>query len=128
MMRNLISSFLVIISALGISGCAEINPFQAPAEVLKHPLGTDPIRVGMTKQEIQQKWGRPDQINQLPAGDEWKTPREEWVYLGRYSKIPIDKNYLSKTRYLIFDGNNLVCIGTESQCDAIKAKGEVPQE
>lgn len=111
------------IAAIFLSGCAEINLFEAPSEVLKHPLGTDPIKVGMSKDEVASIWGEPDQINALKSADEWQTPREEWVYKGRYSKIPVDRGYLFKSKYLIFDGNNLVCIGNESQCDAIKEKG-----
>lgn len=115
---TIILIFLFIVP-IYIAGCAEINLFQTPTEVLKHPLGTDPVRVGMTKDEIISIWGEPDQINQLEPTDEWKTPREEWAYLGRYSKIPIDKSYLFKTKYLIFDGNNLVSVGDES---AVKTK------
>lgn len=107
-------ALLLFISLISITGCAEINPFEAPSEILKHPLGTDPIKMGMTKEEVLSIWGKPDQMNQLKPADEWQTPREEWVYLGRYSKIPLDKSYLSKTRYIVFDGNNVVGIGNES--------------
>ena len=109
--------FIFALSALSIciAGCAELNLLEAPAEVIKHPLGTDPIRVGMTKEEVISKWGQPNQVNHLEPSDEWNMPREEWVYMGRYSKIPIDRSYLSKTKYLIFDGNNLVYIEDKPQ-------------
>jgi len=113
---------LLALFALLAAGCAEINLFQAPAEVLKHPLGTDPIKTGMSKDEVISIWGKPDQINTLEPADEWHTPREEWVYIGRYSKIPLDKSYLSKSKYLIFDGNYLACIGDKSQCKVPKAE------
>lgn len=101
---------------LYLIGCAELNLFEAPGEVIKHPLGTDPIRLGMSKDEVTNVWGKPDQINQLESTDEWKTPREEWVYIGRYPNIiPVDRSYLSKTKYLIFDGKHVVSIGGESQ-------------
>lgn len=120
------SFFLVLLICAG--GCAEFNIFEAPAEVLKHPLGTDPLRVGMTKDEVVSIWGKPDQINMLKSGDEWATPREEWVYIGRYSKIPIDRSYFFKTKYLIFDGNNLVCFGNESQCQDVDTKKSGTEE
>ena len=113
---------LLAFFVLSVTGCAEINLFEAPTQVLKHPLGTDPIKIGMSKDEVVSMWGRPDQINNLEPTDEWRTSREEWVYIGRYSKIPVDKNYLSKTKYLIFDGKHLACIGDESQCVGPRAE------
>ncbi len=99
----------IIIAALllFLAGCAEIEPFKVPQEIVKHPLGTDPIRLGMTKDKIESLWGKPDQINPLGMADQWGTPKEEWVYSGRYSKIPIDKGYLQKTKYLYFEGSVL---------------------
>jgi len=106
---------ILAISALCvfISSCAEIEPFKVPEEVLKHPLGTDPIRRGMTKDEINGLWGPPDQVNKLGASDEWGTMEEEWVYLARYGDLPIDKSYLTKTKYLYFQGNILTSFGNE---------------
>jgi hypothetical protein len=116
--RILVLSFSAAIFALNISGCAELNPIDASRQIMKNPLGTDPIRVGMSKEEIKSIWGEPGRINNLEPSDQWQTPREEWVYVGRYSKIPLDKSYIFKSKYLIFDGNNLVCIGDETQCKA----------
>ena len=100
--------YLIIAAiALFLAGCAEIDLFKAPQEIIKHPLGTDPIHLGMTKEKIESLWGRPDQINPLGMADQWGTPKEEWVYDGRYSKIPIDKGYLHKSKYLYFEGNYL---------------------
>ncbi|MEE8359727.1 MAG: hypothetical protein V3S04_02225 [Candidatus Omnitrophota bacterium] len=137
--RSYRSSPLVLI-ALGlimplliVSGCATgiagINPLDAPKTILDNPLGTDLIRIGMSKQQVTDIWSKPDQINRLASTDEWQTPKEEWVYKGRYTKIPLDKSYMFKTKYLIFDGNNLVCVGDESKCklpdsERIKSKKE----
>ena len=101
------SVLLITVFLLLLSGCAEIEPFEAPKEVIKHPLGTDPISIGMTKEEVEGLWGVPDQVNKLGFSDKWGTPKEEWVYKARYSKIPIDKGYLYKSRYLYFNGNIL---------------------
>ena len=96
---------LIVISLMLLSGCAEIQPFEAPREILKHPLGTDPIRLGMAKEEIKKIWGAPDQINKMGMADQWGTPKEEWIYESRYSKIPINKGYFQKTKYLYFQGD-----------------------
>ncbi len=120
--KRFIKLALFFIPSLCLAGCAEFNIFETPTEILKHPLGTDPISVGMTKDEISDKWGQPDQISQLEPADEWKTPREKWVYRGRYSKVPLDRSYLFKTKYLIFDGNNLVSIGNEPQEELTKSE------
>jgi len=113
--QKIIAVLFIFLSLVYISGCAEFNLFEAPSEVLKHPLGTDPIKVGMSKEETISLWGKPDQINKLESTDEWQTPKEEWVYKGRYSKIPLDRSYFFKTKYLIFDGNNLVSFGDKSK-------------
>lgn len=107
--------YLAIIFLMLLGGCAEIQPFEAPREVLKHPLGTDPIHLGMTKEEVEGMWGQPDQINKLGVADHWGTPKEEWVYKARYSKIPIDKGYLYKTKYLYFEGDILTSFGDQPE-------------
>ncbi|MBN1871866.1 MAG: hypothetical protein JW800_04760 [Candidatus Omnitrophica bacterium] len=94
-----------------ISGCAEIDPFETPAEVIRHPLGTESIRVGMSKDEVISKWGEPDLINARAATDASRSQGEEWVYKARsYTPVPLDAGYLQKNKYLYFDGNNLVII------------------
>ncbi len=108
---QIILIILVIFApALYLAGCAEFNIFDAPSVVLKHPLGTDSVKIGMSKSEVKSRWGDPDQINPLDPTDSWATAREEWVYVGRYTKVPLDRSYLFKTKKLTFDGNNLVHI------------------
>lgn len=114
----LFSLVVLAVSSALLAGCAGIDPFDAPKEIMKNPLGSSPLRIGMSKDQVKSIWGEPDQINALEPADEWQTPRAEWVYLGRYTKIPLDKSYLFKSKYLIFDGDNLVCVGDESQCKA----------
>jgi hypothetical protein len=108
----------ILVTMHAVSGCAGINPLDAPKTIIENPLGTDSIRVGMSKERVTSIWGKPDQINMLKPADEWQTAREEWVYKGRYTKIPLNRSYLFKDKYLIFDGNNLVCVGDETQCKA----------
>lgn len=108
-------SSLLVIASLSLSGCGEFNILDTPRQIMEKPLGTDSIRIGMSRNEVTSIWGKPDQINKLKTADAWQTPKEEWVYIGRYSKIPLDRSYLFKTKYLIFDGNNLVSIGDKTQ-------------
>jgi hypothetical protein len=97
-----------------INGCAEIDPFKTPGEVMRHPLGPESIRVGMNKEEVISKWGEPDIVNRLPATDASGSPGEEWVYKARrYTPVPLDTGYLHKNKYLYFDGNNLKIISDE---------------
>ena len=109
--KSYITLSLLFILAMGIYGCAEINPFEAPEEVIRHPLGTESIKIGMSKEEVIKKWGKPDIINKLGAQDATGSQREEWIYKARqYAAIPVDAGYLSKNKYLYFDGNNLTLI------------------
>ncbi len=114
--------FLIFVCIIFLNGCAEIKPFEAPSQVLKHPLGTDPITIGMTKEKVESLWGVPDQINKLGFADQWGTPKEEWIYKGRYSKIPINKGYFYKSKYLYFDGNILTSFGDEPQKETTPEK------
>lgn len=90
-----------------MSGCSE---FQAPTakEVLTHPLGTGaPFVRGTTKAEVLDDWGPPDHV--IPQGvDELGNVREEWIYHGRVQALPIDYEYVSRTKRLFFEGENLV--------------------
>ena len=92
--------FILAVMAVMVSGCAEIEP-PNPGRLLTKPLGEIPVRVGMTKDEIISQWGEPDL-------KDTSSDREEWVYRGRYSGLPIDRGYLSKTKHLYFDGDYLV--------------------
>lgn len=108
---NVLLIFFLFVLQLLFAGCAEIDPFEAPGEVIRHPLGSESIRVGMSKEEVASKWGEPDLVNPLAATDASRSPGEEWVYKARrYTPVPLDSGYLQKNKYLYFDGNNLVLI------------------
>lgn len=107
-------AFLSFLLAVCAAGCAEINPFEVPVEVLNHPLGTESIKTGSTREEVIIEWGKPDIINKLGAQDETGTEREEWIYKARrITPVSIDAGYLSKNKYLYFDGNHLTLISNE---------------
>ena len=109
---DMLRSFVCVIAAFLIascSGCAGIDA-PTPDQILRQPLGTDTVKVGMTKQQIRSIWGEPNEINQIEKGERWKGPREEWVYRAQFNAIPIDADYLSKSRRLYFDGDYLTDI------------------
>ncbi|MBL7071769.1 MAG: hypothetical protein ISS26_06340 [Candidatus Omnitrophica bacterium] len=114
MLKKIINSLLLVSICLAACGCAEIDPFTAPGEVIRNPLGRENIRVGMSKDEVVSNWSEPDIVNILPAKDAIGSQGEEWVYRARrYTPVPLDSGYLNKNKYLYFDGNNLVAIMDE---------------
>lgn len=109
-MRTNILRFGIISSLIAILiyfvGCSEIQP-PTPEEILKHPFGTTNLRVGMPKDQILSAWGEPD-VKDYDDTGKWGVAKEKWTYHGRYKNLPADVGYLSKAKYLYFDGNNLV--------------------
>ena len=84
-----------------------MHPFK-PEQVLTNPLGTDSLKIGMTKEQVKSLLGEPDTINPIESSkDVLKTVREEWVYQGRYTDVPVKVDYFGKTLILSFDGDNL---------------------
>lgn len=97
----------VFVLAIFACGCTMLESIPNPEEVIKYPLGKTTLRIGMTKQEVEYKWGKPDSISTVENKKRWPDPREMWVYHPQTSSIPIDADYLSKTRKLYFDGDYL---------------------
>lgn len=98
--------------SLSLSGCSEIQT-PSVSHAMTHPFGTQaPFERGTSKEEVLEDWGKPDEV--IPKGvDELGNTKEEWVYTGRLPGLPIDHEYLSKTKRLFFEGNNLVRWQTE---------------
>jgi len=80
-----------------------------PEKVLSSPLGTDMVKIGMTKNQVRSLWGEPDYSKQEmdPASGRM---REAWVYKATYDSLPSNTGYLSKDRKLYFDGDSLARI------------------
>ncbi|MFA5143105.1 MAG: hypothetical protein WC522_02890 [Candidatus Omnitrophota bacterium] len=103
--------FVMLLGAgLILTGCSAII-IPNPEEVVKHPLGTESIKIGMTKQQVEAIWGKPSQIKIAEDKEKWRGEREVWIYRAQYGNIPVDAGYLSNTKRLYFDGNNLTEIG-----------------
>lgn len=109
--RNiLVVSAFVLLSSAALCGCSAIS-VPDPDDVFQHPLGTESIKIGMTKQQVESIWGKPDSIKIVEDKSKWQAKREIWTYSARYGSIPVDAGYLSKTKKLYFDGENLTEIG-----------------
>jgi outer membrane biogenesis lipoprotein LolB len=109
---NILKLLLAFLLVLSLTGCAEITP-PTPKDIITRPLGPPSVKIGMTKDEVKALWGEPDRIGYVEDKEKWSGARTEWVYTGRYSAIPLDKNYLSKTKKLYFDGESLTSIVEE---------------
>ena len=109
-MKKSLFCIISLIGFLGILGCAGIEPFS-PNTLLTHPLGTDPISAGMTKDEFRNIWGEPDMIRNLgESKDAGQTQKEEWIYYGRVRNLPVNYGYLARTIHVYFDGNHLTSV------------------
>lgn len=103
--QYLITALCFIMTAALIS-CAEITP-PTPKEVLEKPFGSGPLYRGMPQEEVVELWGQPNVVNEI-SRDPIAGLREEWIYYARYPGVPVDYNYLSKTRYLYFEDGVLI--------------------
>lgn len=101
-----VSSFLVL------SGCSAIS-LPDPTDVVKTPLGTESIKIGMSKAQVESLWGKPDDIRMVENKEKWSGEREVWIYRAQYASIPVNAGYLSTTKKLYFDGPNLTDIQDE---------------
>ena len=108
-MRKIIIYAAMVLMA-SFYGCSAIE-VPNPDDVISHPLGTESIKIGMTKQQVESIWGKPNDVKIVENKEKWQTTREVWTYRAQYGNIPVDAGYLSKTKKLYFDGNNLTEIG-----------------
>jgi len=100
---------LVVVLFLSLSGCSIIETIPTPQEILKTPIGTEAVKIGMTKDKVTDVWGPPDGVKMLENKEKWGGGREEWTYQAR-TALPINAGYLYKTQKLYFDGDNLTNI------------------
>jgi len=102
--------YILIVFPVLLAGCADIQ-LPTPQEVIKHPIGTESVKVGMTKDNVRELWGGPDRITfvEIDEGTNARS-REMWYYKSFVGIIPVDAGYLSKPKYLYFDGESLTNI------------------
>lgn len=105
-----VPAFIALIGLVTLlCGCSAIE-IPNPDEVIRHPLGTESIKIGMTKDQVESLWGKPNDVKTVENKEKWQGTREVWIYRSQYSSIPLDAGYLSKTKKLYFDGENLTDI------------------
>jgi len=105
-------SFTAIFLIAGLQGCTAIT-IPNPGDIASTPLGTESIKLGMSKARVESIWGKPDNIRIEESKDSFKGQREVWFYNSpQYARIapPVNAGYLSRSRKLYFDGNNLIDI------------------
>ena len=104
----------LILAAFLCAGCSDLHT-PTTHEALTHPFGTAaPFARGTSKAKVLAEWGNPDHI--VPLGtDELGNVREEWIYKGRIPSLPIDYEYVSRTKHLFFEGQNLIRWTTEEE-------------
>jgi hypothetical protein len=98
---------LPIVLAVLFTGCSAIE-IPTPSDIMKSPLGTESIKIGMSRQQVEALWGKPDDVTMVEDKKRWPDRREMWIYRANYGAIPVNAGYLSDTRRLYFDGNSLV--------------------
>jgi hypothetical protein len=110
MNKDFVRAVIAIVTLSAVCcGCTLIEAVPKPDQILKYPLGKTGLKIGMTKHEVEAKWGKPDDIRTVEDKARWKDPREMWTYRAQ-TGLPIDADYLSKTRKLYFDGSYLTDI------------------
>lgn len=109
-MKNAIVASLAASIMVLILGCGAIE-IPAPDDIIKKPLGTESIKLGMTKSQVESLWGKPDEVKTVEDKEKWSGQRDVWIYRAKYGAIPVDAGYLSQTKKLYFDGENLTEIG-----------------
>ena len=67
-MQKKVAYGAIILAAFSIalSGCAAIA-IPDPAQIVSTPLGTESIKLGMSKQQVESIWGKPDNITSQEA-------------------------------------------------------------
>lgn len=105
-MKMIVVILMVIVFSL--TGCALFHSIKPGETIINNPLGTDSIKIGMTREEVKSKIGDPDAIvyKDVTKGV-LNAQIEEWTYRSHYSDVPLKADYFGKTLILTFDGDNL---------------------
>ena len=113
--------FLFSAYCLLFSGCADLAVPTA-RQAISHPFGAGaPFTLGTTQEKVLADWGPPDHKIQHGV-DELGNVREEWIYHGRIQRLPIDYEYMSRTKHLFFEGNHLARWASEDPPEEKRAQ------
>ena len=61
---------MLTLITLSVSGCGALT-IPDPTDIIKKPLGTESIKIGMTKSRVESIWGKPDQITTVENKEKW---------------------------------------------------------
>lgn len=108
--KNKYNLAILILIVIFISGCSVLE-VPKPDEIIKNPLGSNSVKIGMTKDQVVSIYGDPNIKNTVKSTVWGEGEREEWFYKARLDAIPLGgANYLTEDVYLYFDGDNLTNI------------------
>lgn len=95
--------------AFCLTGCST-GMLPNPEVIASTPLGTEAIKLGMSKARVESLWGKPDNVRFEEGKGAIRGQRELWFYGAHLSGIApaVNAGYLSQSRTLCFDGDNLV--------------------
>ena len=65
--------FILMSALIFVFGCAEVD-IPTPEDVLKHPLGTESVKRGMSKDQVKNLWGEPDEAAYEEIEKTWIDP------------------------------------------------------
>ena len=102
-------AIIVMIATLALAGCALFHSIKPGETIINNPIGTDSIKIGMTKEQVKSLMGEPDAVvYKGTTKDILSSGIEEWTYRSHYSDMPLKADYFGKTQTLAFDGDNLI--------------------
>jgi len=97
---------------LVVAGCADFDT-PGPGKILRNPIGTNSVKIGMTKSQVMDILGDPNFTGEVYS-DKWGGQREEWFYKARLNVLPVNAGYLAEDLFLYFDEDSLTHISNTS--------------
>jgi hypothetical protein len=102
-LTRVLFGFAAAVNVLIFAEC--LSAVEEPSPILCTPA----VKLGQSRDSIEDTWGKPDEIIVLEP-DEIGLEREVWVYTTKPFGILIDNAYVCKTQKLVFSGKYLTDI------------------
>ncbi len=78
-----------------VNAAAAIKTSEAAAKVREAAIAAKQVLVGMTREEVERAWGKPDKINQSTSGgglrEQWVFESGSYVYFGNEKVTSVEK-------------------------------------
>lgn len=102
-MRSLCNTAYALCLVLLLCGCADIK-VPTTYYAVTHPLSTKTmVAQGVSKDEVIEKWGEPNQIKNL-GYDDTGLKKEAWIYNAWFHNAPLDFRHFSRKKGIYFTG------------------------